>query len=71
MIALPAATPVTIPLLRLMVIAALELIHVPPEGVLLNVVTAPSHTVSVPLIGEGTGSTVNIVVLIQPVVPSV
>lgn len=57
MVAVPAATPVTTPDATLT--AAVEvilLLQVPPEGVELNVVVAPSQTVSVPDKGVGIGS---------------
>lgn len=49
-----------------MPIAVGELLHAPNGVGLLNVVVCPTHTVGVPVIGEGIGFTDNTVVLIQP-----
>lgn len=45
------------------------LLQVPPPGVLLRVVVLPSHTLSpgAPVIGVGSGFTVNIAVAVHPV----
>ncbi len=43
--------------------AILALVHVPPPGLLANVVVAPSQTEAVPVIAAGNGFTVMILVL--------
>ena len=59
MIAVPADTPVTIPV-RLATVAfdGLLLLHVPPVAVFDNVVVNPAHTDDVPDIAEGAPLTV-------------
>ena len=67
MILVPAEMPVTVPLLR--EIAATEsvpLAHVPPPAS-LKVIEEPVHTGVLNNMGCGSVSTVNIVVLVQPV----
>lgn len=58
--ALPAAMPVTVPVALTLAIAALLVVHVPPEVALLSVVVALWQTVCVPVIvpALGTGTTV-------------
>lgn len=61
-----AVTPVTIPVLAPTVaILILELVHVPPGVLLLNVVVWPTHTVNTPVIGEA-ALTVTALVAVQP-----
>ena len=65
----PAATPVTIPDDEPTVATpTLPLVHVPPDGVLFNVVVRPAQTVNVPVTDVGNGLTVMVVAAIQPVV---
>lgn len=66
MVVVPAVTPVTTPLAAIVATAVVLLLHVPPAGVPVSAVDDPSHTVSVPSIGFGSGVTVTIVVLLQP-----
>ena len=54
--------PVTIPVVEIVPTIRLVLLHTPPPTVLVNVVVDPWHTVSVPLIADGTGLTVTVVV---------
>jgi hypothetical protein len=68
----PPATPVTIPLDEPTVaLATVLLVHVPPASVLESAVVAPTHTVDVPVIAAGNGSTVTSVVAIQLPEPDV
>ena len=64
-VAVPALTPVTIPVLPT-VAAALLLLHVPPPGLHVRVVVAPSQTVAVPLMLAGDERTVTTAVCEQP-----
>jgi hypothetical protein len=67
-IGLPAATPVTIPLLVPIVArVTLLLVHVPPAVASVSVVVKPTHTLAVPLIDAGSGLTVTTAVAIQVV----
>ncbi len=53
MVEVPAATPVTIPDAEpIVATAGVLLLQVPPVVVLDNVVVAPMHVVSVPVIGD-------------------
>jgi hypothetical protein len=55
MVAVPAATPVTNPVLEFTVaILVLLLLHVPPTVVFANWVVNPAQTLNVPVIGAGT-----------------
>jgi hypothetical protein len=59
----PAATAVTTPVDELIVATlGVALVHIPPEGVLDNVVVAVEHIVVVPVIAVtvGSGFTVNV-----------
>jgi len=63
MIAVPAATPVTTPVLDPTdPIAVLLLLHVPPGVVELKTVVNPVQTVAVPVIAAGSGLTVMVIV---------
>ena len=65
---MPALIPVTIPVPTPTVAwLALLLLHVPPEGVLFNVVVEATQTLAVPVIAVGTAFTVTGVVEKQPV----
>ena len=66
MVLVPAVTPVTTPLAAIVAMAVVPLVQVPPAGVPVRAVDDPSHTVSVPSIGLGSGVTVTTVVLLQP-----
>ena len=62
-IAVPSDTPVTMPvLLPTEATPSADELQVPPDGVLLNVVVAPIHTLRVPVISEGIAFTVTIAV---------
>lgn len=59
--AVPALLPVTTPELEPTVATpVLPLVHVPPDGVELNVVVEPVHTVAVPVIEVGAVFTVTV-----------
>jgi len=60
---MPRAIPVDDPMLAL----PLLVVHVPPPGVVFNVVVNPTHTSSVPVIGVGLGLIVTTAVLIHVV----
>ena len=62
----PGVIPVTIPEEPIMATAVLLLVHIPPPAVLPNIVVAPAHTCSVPLITEGAKFTIIVVVAVQP-----
>jgi len=52
MVAVPLATPATMPLVALTgAVSGAELDHVPPVVALVKVVVLPSHTLSVPVMG--------------------
>ena len=58
----PEATPVTTALAEPMVALPLLMLQTPPAMLLPNVVVKPTHTLVVPVIDEGSGLTVIIVV---------
>ena len=59
MVGVPAATPVTTPVDAPTVAwLVLLLLQLPPEGVLFNVVVAPTQTLAVPVIAIGCALTV-------------
>lgn len=61
MVAVPAVTPVTIPVPEPAVATpVLPLVHVPPAVVPISVVDEPAHMLIVPVIGPGTALTVSI-----------
>ncbi len=67
MVALPAATPETIPVAEPTVaIEVLLLVHVPPEVALFSVTEAPTHVAIVPVMADGNGVTVTVVVTDPP-----
>lgn len=53
MVAVPAATPVTTPLLETVAIPVAELLHTPEGVASVNAVVLPTHTVLVPPIDAG------------------
>ena len=55
MVALPAATPVTTPLLLTVALVASLVDHVPPLVALLNVIEAPAQTTDDPVIAVTVG----------------
>lgn len=68
MVGTPTERPVAIPVVApIGAIVTSLLLHVPVPVALVNVVVRPTHTVFVPLIAAGSGLTVTIIVLIQPV----
>jgi hypothetical protein len=68
MVAVPAATPLTIPVAEPTVAVVTSLLlHVPPLVLLVKFVVAPVHIVPVPVIAEGNALTVTVVVALQPV----
>ena len=72
MVAVPADTPLTLPDASTDAIAALLVLHDPPDTVSDNVVVAPTHTVDAPVITPPDGDvfTVNdVVALAAPQLP--
>jgi hypothetical protein len=64
----PTASPVTIPdVVPIVATVTLLLTHVPPVSVLPKVVVNPRHTAGVPEIADGSGLTVNTLMVLQPV----
>jgi hypothetical protein len=63
----PAAIPPTTPEASTVATAGKLLLHVPPVVALLSVVVSPSHTCSTPVVVAGSGFTVTVVVIRQPV----
>ena len=66
MVAVPAAMPLTIPVLPTDAIPVELLDHVPPPVADDNEVVAPTHTESVPEMVAGSALTVTIAVRLQP-----
>jgi len=62
MVAVPAATPVTIPVLPMVATDVLLLLQVPPPGH-ASVVVLATHTAAVPVIASGAAFTVTILIL--------
>ena len=67
MVALPAATPDTLPPEVTVAIAVLLLVHAPPVTVLDNVLAVPRHTLPLPVMAAGDALTVTFRKLLQPV----
>ena len=69
MVAVPAVEPaVTTPdVLPILAMVGSLLLHSPPEVASLSVLLAPTQALSVPVIADGVGATVTIVVARQPV----
>jgi hypothetical protein len=68
MLTVPAATPVTTPVLAFTeAVVALAVLHVPPDTVLLNVMLLPSQTTAGPLNvpAKGRGNTLTPVVTVS------
>ena len=61
--AVPGVTPVISPVNRPTLTVVAVLVHEPPMIASLNVVVAPTHTVSLPPIGPGAGLTSTLVVI--------
>ena len=56
-VAVPGVTPVTLPLLAVMVTVASGVLQRPPPGVAVSGVITPGHTNNVPLIDDGVALT--------------
>ncbi len=67
MVALPAATPDTLPPEVTVATAVLLLVHAPPVTVLDNVLAVPMHTLPLPVMAAGEALTVTGRKLLQPV----
>ena len=71
MLAVPAATPVTVPDVPLMLATVpLSDAHVPPVTASLSVVVRPAQTATIPAMDAGNGFTVITVDVLQPVAVS-
>jgi len=66
MTAVPAATPLTVPVEVTVAIVVLPLLQAPPEVASLSGVVVPAHSSRVPLMAAGLGTTVTTVVVRQP-----
>jgi hypothetical protein len=65
--AVPAVLPVATPVPdTIEATTGLPLVHAPPGVALLRVLDTPSQKVSRPVMGDGRGRTVKVVVVIQP-----
>ena len=60
MLTVPAATPVTTPVLFTVAVAVLALLHEPPVVVHARVVVVPGHTLAVPVMVAGVWFTVTV-----------
>jgi hypothetical protein len=70
MVALPAATPLTIPVAEpIVAIEVLLLLQVPPEVALFNVVVLPVHTVAVPVMVPADGVLLTVTTAVAVAVP--
>lgn len=63
---MPAATPVTVPLVPMVATAMSELLHVPPPGKPPHIIVLPTHTDVGPVIADGEGITVTVRYAVQP-----
>jgi hypothetical protein len=66
MVAVPPITPDTTPSISTVATEALLLLHEPPVVAFANDVADPAQTLPVPVIAPGSGFTVTIAVVIQP-----
>jgi len=67
----PGLKPVTMPAVPIVATVVLPLLHTPPVVRSLNVVVAPGHTLSVPVMINGKGFTVTVARAVQPVAAAV
>ncbi len=64
-LAVPAATPETMPVEPTVATAILLLVHVPPPVVLASAVLAPTHTVAVPVIADTEGNELTVTIVVE------
>lgn len=65
---MPDAIPETMPDVEPMVATDASVdVHIPPEVLLCNTVVAPTQTLGAPVMAEGPGVTIRVVVVKQPV----
>ncbi len=69
MVAVPAATPVTTPVLPTVAMPVALLLHVPPVVALLSVVVLPTVTVAVPVMVPADGNGLTVITLVVVAVP--
>jgi hypothetical protein len=64
MVAVPAVTPVTVPVLPTVATPVAVLLHAPPVAASVKPVVEPAHTIAVPVMlpADGNGLTVTVVV---------
>jgi hypothetical protein len=68
-VAVPADTPVTTPLVLTVAIPEAPVLHVPPLTELLNVVVLPAQTVAMPVIAPASGSGLTVTICVVTAVP--
>lgn len=68
-LAVPLDTPVTTPVLLTMAMPVVELLHVPPPTLFVNVVVLPGHTVLAPVIVPGLTVELTVTVFVAVAVP--
>ena len=69
MVAVPADTPVTMPVLPTVATVVAVLLHTPPVVASLNPVVAPAQTIAVPVIVPADGKGLTVTTLIAAAVP--
>lgn len=69
MVALPAATPVTLPEVLTVATAVELLLHVPPVMLLLKLMKEPTHTAEAPVIVPASGSALTLIFADADAVP--
>jgi hypothetical protein len=67
MMAVPAATPVTVPVLVTVAMDVLPLLHVPPLVGSVYTVVEPTHTLAAPLMADGEAITEIVLKAVHPV----
>jgi len=69
MTAVPAVTGVTDPVVAFTTATPgdVVLLQLPPDAVLLNTTGTPTHVDEVPVIAGGSGTTVSVLVILQPI----
>ena len=69
MVAVPAVTPVTVPVLPTVATAVAVLLHAPPVAASVKPVVEPAHTVAVPVMLPADGNGLTVTTLVAAVVP--
>ena len=68
-LAVPPATPLTVPSVPTVAIAPLEVLQVPPAAASVSAVVEPAHTVAVPVIAPAVGNGLTVTVAVAAAVP--